>query len=90
MAPRKQLEQSIAHLREELAEGEPLTREDLALLDRTLSDVATLLDEDQEDPSFSDSIYDELQGLAERMEKGRPTLSVVVGRIVDALSQLGI
>ena len=90
MAPRKQLEESIAHLREEIAEGEPLTSEDLALLDRTLSDVATLLDEEQEDPSFSDSIYEELQGLAERMEKGRPTLSVVVGRIVDALSQLGI
>jgi hypothetical protein len=35
-------------------------------------------------------LYDELRELAARMEQTRPTLAIVVGRIVDALSQLGI
>lgn len=90
MAPRRTLEKSIAHLRDELADGEPLTAEDRSLLDRTLADVAALLDEEQSDPSFSDTIYAELQDLAERIEATHPTLAVVVGRIVDSLSQIGI
>lgn len=90
MAPRRALEESVAHLRNELADGEPLSEEDRELLGRTLADVAVLLDEEQEDPSFSDAIYEELRELAERIESSRPTLSVVLGRIVDSLSRLGI
>ena len=89
MAPRKQLEESIDHLRRELADGEPLTAEDRALLERTLEEVASEFDESHDEPSITDSLYGELQDLAERVEKTRPNLSVLLGRIVDSLSQLG-
>lgn len=90
MAPRNQLEESIAHLRDELADGDPLSNEDRALLDRTLADVQTLLDEEEEDPTFGGAFYDELREVAVRLEQARPNLANIVGRIVDTLSQLGI
>ena len=90
MAPRQTLEESIAHLRQELADGEPLTPQDRTLLEQTLADVAQVLDEEQDDPSIADPIYEALQDLAERIERSHPTLSLVVGRITDSLSQLGI
>jgi hypothetical protein len=90
MAPREKLEESIRHLRGELADGDPLSPEDRALLDRTLEEVAQRLDEDEHDFSLTDSVYEELQELSARIERPRPTLSVLLGRIVDSLSQLGI
>ena len=90
MAPRQKLEESIRHLRGELADGEPLSPEDRALLDRTLAEVAEKLDDDSDDFSLTDSVYEELQELSARIERTRPTLSVLLGRIVDSLSQLGI
>ena len=56
MSPRRQLEKSIEHLREELAEGEPLTAADRALLERTLEEVAAELDESREDSSMTESV----------------------------------
>lgn len=93
MAPRKQLEESIQHLREELADGDPLSGEDRALLDRTLSEVSTILEsEDHRDEEYPllEPVYDELRELSARIERNRPSLSVILGRIVDSLSQLGI
>ena len=86
----RHLEESIAHLRDELADGEPLSAEDRALLDRTLADVAVLLDAEEDDPAFGGAFYDELREVAVRMDQARPNLSAIVGRIVDALGQLGI
>lgn len=90
MAPRDQLEESIRHIRGELADGEPLSAEDRALLDRTLAEVSKRLDDDDDDFSLTDSVYEELQELSARIEGTRPTLSVLLGRIIDSLSQLGI
>lgn len=90
MSPRNQLDESIRHLRDELTNDAPLSAEDRALLDRTLADVARHFDEEDEAFPLGESIYDELQDLAARIESSRPTLSTVLGRIIDALSQLGI
>jgi hypothetical protein len=90
MAPRQTLEESIAHLRQELADGQTLSAQDRVLLEQTLADVAQVLDVEQDDPAIASPIYDALQDLAERLERTRPTLSLVVGRIADSLSQLGI
>ena len=84
-----ELEESVTHLRAELAEGKPLSAEDRQLLDRTLADVAQMLDEKQDDPTFGGGIYEELRELSVRLEEAHPNLSVVIGRIVDSLSQLG-
>lgn len=90
MAPRRQLEDSIAHLRRELASGAPLSSDDRALLDRTLAEVAVHLDDENAATVLAEPLYEELQELAARVEKTRPNLSILLGRIVDALSQLGI
>lgn len=90
MAPRKHLEESIAHLRKELATGETLSSSDRTLLDRTLAEVAVHLDDENPATTLAEPLYEELRELAARVEKTRPNLSLVLGRIVDALSQLGI
>jgi len=90
MAPHQHLEESIAHLRKELASGAPLSSGDRALLDRTLAEVAVHLDDENPATVLAEPLYDELRELAARVEKTRPNLSIVLGRIVDALSQLGI
>lgn len=90
MAPRKHLEESIAHLRKELATGETLSSSDRTLLNRTLAEVAVHLDDENPATTLAEPLYEELRELAARVEKTRPNLSLVLGRIVDALSQLGI
>lgn len=90
MAPRQQLEDSIRHIRRELADGDPLSVEDRALLDRTLAEVAERLEDEDDDFSIADSVQEELQEFAARIESTRPNLSVLLGRIIDSLSQLGI
>ncbi len=90
MAPRKHLEETIAHLRKEIASGEPLSPDDRTLLDRTLAEVAVHLDDENPATTLAEPLYEELRELAARVEQTRPNLSLVLGRIIDALSQLGI
>lgn len=97
MAPRQTLEDSIRHLRGELTDGDPLTAEDRALLERTLADVAEKLAQNGERErhaknegfSLTESLYDELRDLSARIEQSHPSLSIVLGRIIDSLAQLG-
>ena len=90
MAPRKNLEESIVHLRRELASGAPLSEADRALLDRTLAEVKVHLDDENPATTLAEPLYEELRELAARVENTRPNLSLMLGRIIDALSQLGI
>ncbi len=95
MAANKQLEESIRHLREELGDPEPLSPEDRVLLDRTLESVARYLEEENDEEaslgdSLIDPIYDELRELSVRIESSHPSLSRVLTRIVDSMSQIGI
>ena len=90
MTTHAHLKESVEHLRGELADPKPLSPADRQLLDQTLADVTQMLDEEQDDPSFGEAIYDELRELSVRIEENHPNLSIVIGRIVDGLSQLGI
>lgn len=90
MPPRQRLEEAIDHLRHELASGAPLTAADRALLDRTLAEAASRLAADRSPALSPLPLDDELRELAARVEKTRPNLSILLGRIVDALAQLGI
>jgi hypothetical protein len=85
--PREQLRKSIQHLQDELADGEPLSKDDRAQLETVLGEVSGILDSDDAPPGRS---FDELPTLAERFESSHPNLAVVLGRIADSLSQLGI
>ncbi|MEZ4331623.1 MAG: DUF4404 family protein [Myxococcota bacterium] len=90
MPPHQHLEESIAHLRKELSSGTPLSAQDRELLDRTLAEVSIHLDDENPATVMVEPLYHELRELAARMEQSRPNLSILLGRIVDALSQLGI
>ncbi len=88
--PRDQLRESIEHLREELSGGEPLSGEDRSELENVLGEVSVILDLDPDDESSASPPSSDLPNLVERFEATHPQLAVVLGRIADALSQLGI
>ena len=90
MAPRQQLQESIDHIREELASGEPLTHEDRKLLENVLGEVSGVIQSDQSEHSLAEEFFDDLREMGERFEESHPKLPIVIGRIADALSQLGI
>lgn len=91
MAPETPLRESIEHLREELASGAPLSREDRALLENVLDQVSGVADpESEEDASFAEEFFEDLRELGDRFEQTHPNLALVIGRIANALSQLGI
>lgn len=88
--PRDQLRESIAHLQEEISSGEPLSPEDRTQLESVLGEVSGILASDESEASATDGAFDDLPTLVERFETTHPKLAVVLGRIADALSQLGI
>lgn len=86
--PRESLREAIDHLRGELASGEPLSSEERQQLDRVLAEVARILgpEDDESDGDF----LDELRDYRERFEESNPKVALILGRIMDSLSQLGI
>lgn len=90
MSSTQELEESIQHIRRELADGEPLSAADRQRLDQTLAEIERVLDENDEATSLADPLYEELQELSGRIEQSQPSLSILIGRIVNALSQIGI
>ena len=88
--PRDQLRESIQHLQDELSSGEPLSSEDRSQLETVLGEVSGMLEsEDVDDTEWTWS-FEDLPTLVERFESTHPKLAVVLGRIADSLSQLGI
>ena len=89
--PRDSLRKAITHLRGELASGEPLSAEERSRLDRVLTEVAGIIDtESDESARDGETVVDELRDFTERFEESHPELALIMGRIMDALSQLGI
>ena len=88
--PRDQLRESIQHLQEELATGEPLSSGDRAELNTVLTEVSDILDSTGSGASVDGNSLGDLPTLVERFESTHPKLAVVLGRIADSLSQLGI
>ena len=88
--PRDQLRESIQHLQEELLSGEPLSSDDRSQLETVLGEVSEILDSEGSKTSTEGNSFGELPTLVERFESTHPKLAVVLGRIADSLSQLGI
>ena len=75
--PRTILRENLERLQRELAEGPELDPEGRALL----------AEEERDAP---DSLVERLRSAADRFEESHPALTVVVGRLADALANLGI
>lgn len=88
--PRDQLRVSIQHLREELSSGEPLSGEDRSELETVLGEVSSMLETEVGQELDQEWTFGDLPTLVERFEATHPKLAVVLGRIADSLSQLGI
>lgn len=86
---RETLRDAIEHLKGELASGEPLSSEDRARLNRVLDEASQVIDPDVPDPESEESLSDELRDFVEGFEESHPKLAIIVGRVMDSLSQLG-
>ena len=90
IVPRDQLREFIHHLRDELAGGEPLSSEDRARLEGVLGEVSAILDSEAAESPIGGELFEEVREFAERFEESHPAMALVLGRIADSLSRLGI
>ena len=84
---RQELESTIAELRSQIAESKEITPDEIAELKDRLEEISDSLDRDEID---SASLMNRLQEHVESFRDSHPTLTQTVGRLADALSQMGI
>jgi len=87
--PKRKLTDILQELQESLERSPDLGEEARRALRETAADIREALD--QEEPTEREkSFTDQLNDALERFEGEHPQLTAVVGRIADALSDLGI
>jgi hypothetical protein len=92
-ARREHLRQTLAELEDELREAEAVDPELHARLERTLAELRAAVEAAERDdraPPEQHGLMDHLSDAMRRFEVTHPKLSLAVGRVVDALSNLGI
>jgi hypothetical protein len=87
----KQLREHLEELHSELESTEAVDDRSRELLGEILGDIQTLLDRSGEAPvDEPEGLVDRLREATRNFEESHPTLAAAVGRVVDALSNLGI
>ncbi len=87
--PGPSLNEIIDELREALEAPDDLDEELRAELRGAAEEILEALDPDHE-RELSSSLRDRLTNTLERFEKGHPRLTGIIGRVADALSDMGI
>lgn len=90
MAPLSRLQESVDHLHEQLATAEHLGDVERQSLESLLGEVARVLDREDEESPEPEGLADQLRDVAEDFEEAHPVLTHALGRVIDALSSLGI
>ena len=90
MAPLSRLKESVDHLHEQLAGADHLGAAERESLESLLGEVARLLDREDEHEPDHESLAEQLREATEDFEEAHPVLTHAVGRVIDALSSLGI
>jgi len=98
LVSKEKIEELLRQLHNELAEADNVDAELSEKLRGTTAEIQTALQRqstlpatiDEAPESESTGVIDQLRDAAERFEDSHPTLTNTVGRIADALSQLGI
>lgn len=91
MAPREQLRETVGRLREELASGEPLDAGERQILEKTLAEVAGVLEvEGEGDEEHYSTLVGALRDAAVRFEQTHPKLTFAIGAVADSLARLGV
>jgi hypothetical protein len=89
--PETRLRATLEELQRTLEEPSALDAESRELLNELLEDIQTLLARAPEEREEADSsLLDRLAEIARRFEKSHPSLTAAVGRVANALSNLGI
>ncbi len=87
----KQLREHLEHLHSELARTEAVDDRSRELLGEVLGDIQTLLDRPGPDPGQEpEGLVERLRDATRQVEETHPKLAAAVGRVMDALSNLGI
>ena len=87
----KQLREHLEELHSQLESTEAVDDRSRELLGEILGDIQTLLDRSGEAPvDEPEGLVDRLREATRNFEESHPTLAAAVGRVVDALSNLGI
>ncbi len=84
---RQQLDATIEHLREQLAQVDDMNSEEAEELREALEEISATLDEKDVN---SATLAERLQGQAEAFQESHPVLTQTVGRLADMLAQMGI
>jgi len=98
LVSKEKIAELLQQLHIELADADDLDAETSAQLRAASTEIRDALEREEpvqwvnsdsreEEPS---TVIDQLRGAAERFEDSHPTLTNTVGRIADALAQLGI
>jgi phosphate uptake regulator len=87
---KQKLQQSLQQLRAELDDAESLgasARQDLL---KTVEDIEAALENDDELQEQHQSLLEQLKESVWRFEKSHPTLTMIMGRVMDDLGRMGI
>ena len=87
----KQLREHLEELHSELASTEAVDDRSRELLGEVLGDIQTLLDRSGPDQDQEpEGLVERLRDATRQFEETHPKLAAAVGRVVNALSNLGI
>lgn len=86
---RRRLRETLEELHGELERSDSLDAESRALLEEVMGDIHEALERSGGDPD-NPSLIDRLREAAHQFEESHPTVTAAVGRVADALSNLGI
>ena len=94
--PEQQLKQQLAQLHQDLSAGAEIDEETRGLLLQLARDIEGAVADKSGTEQTPEPVEEEsgllarLQHLADEFEESHPDISMTIGRVADALSQLGI
>jgi hypothetical protein len=85
------LRQTLKKLHQEIERTDPVDAEEQALLQHLMSDIQELIDREEAEPeSGFDQLNNRLRTAILKTEVSHPTLTLMMGKALDALSNAGI
>jgi DNA mismatch repair ATPase MutL len=88
---KQQLQQSLQQLRSELDRAQSLDAGARADLLKTMQDIETAIDDNDGLPADEqETLIDQLKESLWQFEKSHPTLTMIMGRVMDDLNRMGI
>ncbi len=91
--PKQRLNESLEQLHDELARTGSIDAESRQALEHVMSDIHAALertDAADEAKTGDDSLLEQLRSATRSFEESHPNLTAAVGRLADALSNMGI